>query len=435
VLTGIAVTMSAFSPWAVALLLFPLLYLWPQFNERLDARLYPKRAHFAELARAMIRELGTSTSVEAVLRVLATTPERLLDARSAVAFLLPGVAADKLQVVTRGGVDPEAGPSLAEEPLIQLLSATRKELLRDGIALQPQYANVEAELTACLDRLEADAILPLLDDEGHVVGGLAIGTRESRDPYEPFELDVLSAVVQQAYESIAHVQATDRLHRREHEFADLKRFFPPQIIDQVLADGGAVDLRRRRKPVTVVFADLRGFTAFSDSVEPEEVAATLSGYHAAMGVHIEGHGGTLERFTGDGFMVFFNDPIEQPDHIERAARMALAMRESLGELRESWQRKGYRIDMGIGIHTGYATCGFVGYEGRRDYGVIGRVTNLASRLSDTAPSGEILISSRVRAELPEAFVTEPAGELELKGFSQAQAAHHLVAHRTANAGA
>ena len=148
-----------------------------------------------------------------------------------------------------------------------------------------------------------------------------------------------------------------------------------------MARGGAAELRSQRKLVTVFFADLRGFTAFSDSVEPEEVMATLAEYHAAMGRRMSEFAGTLERFAGDGFMVFFNDPVEQRDHVERAARMALAMRADIARLREGWAHRGYRIDAGIGIHTGYATCGFIGYEGRRDYGVIGNVTNLAARLS------------------------------------------------------
>jgi class 3 adenylate cyclase len=178
--------------------------------------------------------------------------------------------------------------------------------------------------------------------------------------------------------------------------------------------------------VTVFFADLRGFTSFSDRVEPEEVMATLAEYHAAMGKRVAEYAGTLERFAGDGFMVFFNDPVEQDDHVDRAVRMALAMRFDVGRLRDGWTRKGYAIDVGMGIHTGYATCGFIGYEGRRDYGVIGNVTNLASRLSDAAAGGEILVSARVVAELRNGTQTEPAGQLTLKGFQQAQAVYRVI---------
>jgi class 3 adenylate cyclase len=145
-----------------------------------------------------------------------------------------------------------------------------------------------------------------------------------------------------------------------------------------------------------------------------------------MGVRVAEFAGTLERFAGDGFMVFFNDPVDQPDHVDLAVKMALAMREDVSELRTGWMRRGYEIGVGMGIHTGYATCGFIGYEGRRDYGVIGNVTNLAARLSDRASAGEILISARVEGELGTPFQSEPIGDIELKGFVQAQSAHRLV---------
>jgi class 3 adenylate cyclase len=222
------------------------------------------------------------------------------------------------------------------------------------------------------------------------------------------------------------VEVTERLRQREREFTELNRFFPPQVIEQVMARGGASGLRSQRKVVTVVFADLRGFTSFSDSVEPEEVMATLDEYHVLMGQRIAEFAGTLERFAGDGFMVFFNDPVDQPDHAERAARMVLAMYADLDRLRGVWRRKGYQIDVGTGIHTGYATCGFIGYEGRRDYAVIGNVSNLASRLSAAAAAGEVLISSRVYSELGEDYRMEPVGEMSLKGFHQAQLVYRLL---------
>jgi class 3 adenylate cyclase len=154
--------------------------------------------------------------------------------------------------------------------------------------------------------------------------------------------------------------------------------------------------------------------------------ATLAEYHAAMGARISEYAGTLERFAGDGFMVFFNDPVEQPDHAERAARMTLAMLADVTRMRERWARVGYEIHIGMGIATGYATVGFVGYEGRRDYGVIGNVTNLASRLSDQAAPGEVLVSAVAATELPEALKLEEAGDFTLKGFSQPQRAFRLL---------
>jgi class 3 adenylate cyclase len=285
-------------------------------------------------------------------------------------------------------------------------------------------------LSEPIDRLGADLLVPILRD-GRVIGGLAVGSRERGDVWERLELEVLQTIVHQAVQALIRVEATERLRSREMEFAELKRFFSPQIIEQVMARGGAAELRSQRKLVTVFFADLRGFTSFSESVEPEEVMATLAEYHNAMGKLVTEIAGTLERFAGEGFMVFFNVPFEQPDHVERAARMALAMNGDIARLRAGWARRGYRIDAGMGIHTGYATCGFVGYEGRRDYGVIGNVTNLAARLSDAAKGGEILTTAVVRAELRERFGFEAVGELELPGFHAPQPAFRLVPHEAA----
>ena len=327
-----------------------------------------------------------------------------------------------------GSVDVGDPATLADEALIKLTGTTRKEAFRSQLAVEPLYANIQEECRASLDRLDAEVLLPILEDN-RLLGGLALGPRSTGDVYEAAEIEAFTTVVQQALQAIARVEAMERLRARELEFAELKRFFPSEIIDQVMAEGGAAELRSQRKLVTVFFADLRGFTSFSDSFEPEEVMATLAEYHDAVGHRIAEFSGTLERFVGDGFIVVFNDPVEQKDHVERAARMALAMSADVESLRVGWQRKGYEIDFGMGIHTGYATCGFIGYEGRRDYGVIGNVTNLAARLSDAASEGEILITSRVRDELPSGYESLPAGELELKGFQRPQPAFRLLPGR------
>lgn len=424
ILSVIAFLLVSVRPFAVGALLFPLLYFWPRFDARLNARLYPQRARFAELLRDVGADLGSAATVPAVLDVAAAAPSRLCDARSAVAFLLPGAIDERVYVRTVGGAPP-AAERIEGELIVQLVRATRHEILRAQLAVEPQYVNVRAECEAGFDRLAAVLLVPLVHGQ-RVVGGLAVGGRRSNDPYEAEDIDALATAGQQAVQAVMRVAATERLVAREREFADLKRYFPPQIIDQVMARGGAAELRSQRKLVTVVFADLRGFTSFSDSVEPEEVIATLDEYHTAMGARIAEYEGTLERFAGDGFMVFFNDPLEQPDHVDRAARMALAMRADVERLREQWTRKGYAIHAGMGIHTGYATCGFIGYEGRRDYAVIGNVTNLAARLSDAAGPGEIVISARSLGELDGHFVAEALGELHLKGFQQPQPAFRLL---------
>ena len=425
VLTGIGLVLMAVQAYALSLLLFPLLYWWPRFQRRLAARIYPKRARFPELLQEVGAEMALPASVEELLDAVASAPPRLCNARSSVAFLLPGAAGPDERVRAAGGLPFEREPSLAGETLIKLMETTRKEILRDQIAVEPQYSNIEADCYAGFDRLDAELLVPILR-EGRVIGGLAVGAATTGDPYEAPEIQALSSVGQQAVQALSRVEAIQQLQSREAEIQDLKRFFSPQIIDQIMAEGGAAELKTGRKQVTVFFADLRGFTSFSESAEPEEVIATLAEYHDSLGARIAEYGGTLERFTGDGFMVFFNDPVEQPDHVQRAAHMAIAMRTDVEGLRQSWQRKGYDIHVGFGIHTGYATVGFIGYEGRRDYAVIGNVTNLAARLSDASDGGEVLMSGSVLAELKNGFETEPAGTLELKGISRPQQVFRLL---------
>ena len=198
----------------------------------------------------------------------------------------------------------------------------------------------------------------------------------------------------------------------------LKRFFSPQLSELILTGNAEDPLKSHRREVTVVFLDLRGFTAFAETSEPEEVMGVLREYHAAMGEVILAHEGTLERFTGDGMMIFFNDPVPVPDPHERAVRMAIQMRERVIGLLERWRRRGFALDFGVGIAHGYATIGAIGFEGRWDYGAIGTVTNLAARLCGEAAPGQILISRRLLGLVEDLVDAEPVGDLTLKGFAR-----------------
>src|SRR5262249_54942343 len=173
-----------------------------------------------------------------------------------------------------------------------------------------------------------------------------------------------------------------------------------------------------RREVTVVFLDLRGFTAFAETAEPEGVMGVLREYHAEMGALILAHEGTLERFAGDGMMVFFNDPVPIPHGPERPVRMALTMRDRAKELGARWKKRGHELDIGIGIAQGFATIGAIGFEGRLDYGAIGTVTNLAARLCGAAGPGQILVSQRFLGSVEALAEAEPIGELPFKGFSR-----------------
>ena len=206
----------------------------------------------------------------------------------------------------------------------------------------------------------------------------------------------------------------------------LKRFFSPQLAEAIVAGGTDDPLKSHRREITVVFLDLRGFTAFTETAEPEEVMGVLGEYHAAMGRLILEHEGTLERFTGDGIMIFFNDPVQIPDPAARAARMVLAMQAEVTRLATGWRKRGYDLQMGVGIAQGFATIGGIGFEGRIDYGAIGTVTNLAARLCGEARGGETLLAQRVMAALDGAFNVEPLAELTLKGFHRPVAAFRLL---------
>jgi DNA-binding response OmpR family regulator len=205
----------------------------------------------------------------------------------------------------------------------------------------------------------------------------------------------------------------------------LKRYLSPQIAETILGENENL-FKSHRREITVVFLDLRGFTAFSDSAEPEEVMEVLRSYHAAMGKIIFDFDGTLERFAGDGIMVFFNDPIPCADHTEKAVRMALAMQNKVEGLRADWLKRGYELDLGIGLAAGYATLGNIGFEGRMDYGAIGNVTNLAARLCSEAKARQILTNQRTLSKIENLVEYEPLEELQLKGVSRPVAAFNIV---------
>ena len=199
----------------------------------------------------------------------------------------------------------------------------------------------------------------------------------------------------------------------------LKGFFSPQLAPAIVG-GGEKLLETHRREISVVFLDLRGFTAFTEAAEPEKVMALLRDDHARVGAIVLEHGGTLERFAGDSIMVFFNDPVPLEDPARQAVGMALAAQAAFPALGEPWRKRGYALDLGCGVAQGYATLGVTGFEGRRDYAAIGNVTNLAARLCGEAEGGQVLIERKIFATLDGPVEATPIGALELKGLS------HLV---------
>ncbi|HET8531018.1 MAG TPA: response regulator [Methylomirabilota bacterium] len=355
------------------------------------------------------------------------TPPRILvvdDTPANVHILQARLAANGYEVVTATD---------GEEALTAVRDTQPDLILLD--VMMPKLDGIEV-----CRRLRADPSLPFIPiimvtakaDPKDVVAGLEAGG----DEYLTKPVDQAALVarvksmlrIKQLHDTVQGL-AEERaewnrtLERRVEEQVDqlerlgrLRRFFSPQLAELIVAGGAEDPLKTHRREVTVVFLDLRGFTAFAETAEPEEVMGVLREYHAEMGKLILAHEGTLERFTGDGMMIFFNDPVQVPDPAERAIRMAIAMRERVQGLAKGWEKRGYDLALGVGIAQGYATIGAIGFEGRWDYGAIGTVTNLAARLCGEAKGGQILVSSRVAGALEELVELEEVGRLTLKGF-------------------
>lgn len=355
------------------------------------------------------------------------TPPRILvvdDTPANVHILQARLAANGYDIVTA---------SDGEEALAAVRDAQPDLILLD--VMMPKLDGFEV-----CRRLRADATLPFIpiilvtakSDIKDVVAGLEAGGDEYLT--KPVDQAALVARVKSmlrvknlhdTVQGLAEERAewNRTLERRVAEqvgqleqLGRLKRFFSPQLADLIVAGGADDPLKTHRREVTVVFLDLRGFTAFAETAEPEEVMGVLREYHAEMGKLILEHEGTLERFTGDGMMIFFNDPVTVADPAERAIRMALAMRDRVRHLSIGWRKRGHDLVLGVGIAQGYATIGAIGFEGRWDYGAIGTVTNLAARLCGEAKGGQILVSSRVAGILEEVVGLEEVGTLTLKGF-------------------
>jgi adenylate cyclase len=285
-------------------------------------------------------------------------------------------------------------------------------------------------------------MISALDEMDSVIRCIELGAEDYLP--KPFNAVLLHARIGACMEKkrlrdqeVRHVRELDEwnrtLERRVEEqvvqverLSRLKRFFSPQLVELMVSGGADDPLKTHRREITVVFLDLRGFTAFAETAEPEEVMGILRDYHAAMGSLIMAHEGTLERFTGDGMMVFFNDPVVVENPAERAVRMALSMSARVQELSNAWKRRGFDLALGIGIAQGYATIGAIGFEGRWDYGAIGTVTNLAARLCAEAKAGQILAVQRVVTSVEEIAEAEDIGGLPLKGLQRSVQTYNIV---------
>jgi class 3 adenylate cyclase len=296
----------------------------------------------------------------------------------------------------------------------------RAALTRSPVHIPDVQADPEYDYSGPRTGLRAGIGVPiLLEDE--LIGAMSI-IRKLPEPFGEEHIELVQTFADQVAIAIANARLIDAVERQRTE---LSRFVSPQVADLLSSEEGEKLLAGHRAYISCLFCDLRGFTAFTEASEPEELFQVLREYHTALGELIPAYDGTLEHFAGDGLMVFFNDPVPVEEHELKAIRLALTAQERFAGLAAGWSKFGAELGLGIGIASGYATLGRIGFEGRYDYGALGTVTNLASRLSTRAAPGQIFISQRVYAAVEGSIEAKPAGELELRGFGRPVVAYEV----------
>jgi class 3 adenylate cyclase len=367
---------------------------------------------------AVLRAVARTAGIQPVLDEVVEACERLCKADYGALYLLE----HELLHVVAHHTDADGAEWDRQHPhaLDRTTAAGRAAVAREPVHIPDIRDDPEYSYGGPTEYYRSLIGVPIMVEDDLI--GVVVLVRREPQPFSDEHIALVQTFADQSAIAVTNARLMEAVERQRTELA---RFVSPQVAELVSSRDGEQLLAGHRAYISCLFSDLRGFTAFAETADPEVLFDVLREYHATLGDLVPTYRGTLEHFAGDGVMVFFNDPLAVADHELQAVRFAVAAQERFAELDEVWRKRGIELGLGVGIEAGYATIGRIGFEGRYDYGVVGPVANLASRLSVEASAGQILIGQRLFAAVEETVETVPTGKLELKGFARPVAAYEV----------
>ena len=365
----------------------------------------------------VLRAVARSAGIQPVLDEVVEACERLCRADYGALYLLEH---EHLHVVAHHTDADGAEWDRHPHALDRTTAAGRAAVTREPVHIPDIRDDLEYSYGGPTEYYRSLVSVPIMVEDDLI--GVVVLVRREPQPFTDEHIALVQTFADQAAIAVANARLIEAVERQRRELA---RFISPQVAELISSRDGEQLLAGHRAYISCLFSDLRGFTAFAETPAPEELFDVLRDYHATLGELIPTYEGTLEHFAGDGVMVFFNDPLAVADHELQAVRFAVAAQERFAQLAAVWRKRGIELGLGIGIEAGYATIGRIGFEGRYDYGVLGPVANLASRLSVEATAGQILVGQRIFAAVEETVETAPAGNLALKGIARPVAAYEV----------